>query len=346
MTAKKENPYTLSFGKEPLSFIQRDFQSDDIIESFLSNNPTYQVSMFTGVRGSGKTVALTNIANRIGKHKDWIVVNLNPERDLIKTLAAELSNRKELLQLFKDAKINLSVFGLGLEISGTPSIMDEAVILRKMLKKLTEKGKKVLVTIDEVTPSKEFRIFANQFQIFIREKLNIFLLMSGLYENIENLQNEKTLTFLYRSPKIELKPLNLSLIKKSYEDNLKVNKLEAKEMAIFTKGYAFAFQLLGYLCYKKHKKLKEVIDDFDVYIEEYVYEKIWSECSEKDKKILSTLGEEPIKIEKIRKATKMKTNEISVYRKRLMKKGLVTSSNYGELELSLPRFKQFIENNY
>ena len=39
--------------------------------------------MITGVRGSGKTVMMTNIASEMRKQSDeWIVVELNPNRDL------------------------------------------------------------------------------------------------------------------------------------------------------------------------------------------------------------------------------------------------------------------------
>ena len=57
----KNNPFSLSFGKEPVSLINRNVQSYEIIDTFEDENPTYQVCMITGVRGSGKTVMLTEI---------------------------------------------------------------------------------------------------------------------------------------------------------------------------------------------------------------------------------------------------------------------------------------------
>ena len=250
------NPFSLSFGKEPKNHINRKLDNQEIIKSFLSDNPSANVCMITGVRGSGKTVTLTNIANKIKKEKNWIVINLNPERDLLTSLTAELGNTQELFQLFKDAKINLSFFGFGLEIDGVPPITDIVVALRKMLIKITNSKRKVLITIDEVTPSVNFKQFASQFQIFIREGIDIFLLMSGLYENIEKLQNDKTQTFLYRSPKLELAPLNTILMANSYQNLLNIDEKESMEMAKFTKGYAFAFQLLGFYVLKTKHHIK------------------------------------------------------------------------------------------
>ena len=57
------------------------------------------------------------------------------------------------------------------------------------------------------------RSFAHDFQSLLRDDYPVFALMTGLYENIYDLQNEKSLTFLYRAPKIILEPLNYTAIK-------------------------------------------------------------------------------------------------------------------------------------
>ncbi len=84
-----------------------------------------------------------------------------------------------------------------------------------MLSHIKRLGKRLLITIDEVINSENIKIFASSFQIFLREEYPIYLLMTGLYENIYDLQNEKSLTFLYRAPKIILEPLNYTAIKKA-----------------------------------------------------------------------------------------------------------------------------------
>lgn len=63
----KNNPFSLSFGKEPVSLINRNVQSYEIIDTFEDENPAYQVCMITGVRGSGKTVMLTEINKLLGQ---------------------------------------------------------------------------------------------------------------------------------------------------------------------------------------------------------------------------------------------------------------------------------------
>ena len=86
-----------------------------------------------------------------------------------------------------------------------------------MLEKIKKKHKRVLVTIDEAVCNDTMKEFVSLFQIYMRQDLPVFLLMTGLYENIYELQNEKTLTFLYRAPKIELRPLNIGMIAEKYK---------------------------------------------------------------------------------------------------------------------------------
>ncbi len=340
------NPFSLSFGKEPLNLISREKLMGEIIEGFTAENPEYQVAMVTGVRGSGKTVFMTEVASRLKEQKEWIVTELSPERDLLHALAAELGHRKELLQIFKDVKINLSAFGFGIEIESEPPITDVVVALDRVLESLTKKKKKVLITVDEAVSNQYVREFTSQFQIFMRKNYNIFLLMTGLYDNIYELQNQKTLTFLYRAPKFEMTPLNSILVEKNYKSVFGIPSEEARAMAETVKGYPYAYQVLGYLCYKRGASYDKVLDEFDAYLGEYVYEKIWSEMSPKDKLVAVALGRsETGKVEDIRKRAEMKSEEFSVYRKRLLNKGIVFSPGYGYLEFVLPRFKEYIDMN-
>ena len=43
------NPFSISFGREPESIINRGLNENEIINSFQSDNPAYQVCMITGV---------------------------------------------------------------------------------------------------------------------------------------------------------------------------------------------------------------------------------------------------------------------------------------------------------
>ena len=339
---KKRNPFSLSFGKEPISCIDRSMQKVEIIDAFEDDNPSHQVCMITGVRGSGKTVLLTEIGKHFRDKKEWVVIDLTPERDLLTSFAAELYNQKELRRLFRVSKINLSFLGLGVQIEGVEPITDINVAIRYMLECVSQHGKKVLITIDEATCNRTMKEFVSVFQIYIRQELSVFLLLSGLYDKIYELQNEETLTFLYRAPRVELTPLHIGSIAKFYQGVFGLNDDDSLEMARATKGYSFAFQVLGYLCYQKSEHWTNVLDEYSHYLDDFVYDKIWSELSAKDKQVVYAMASvADARVVAIRKKMKMSASLFSGYRDRLLKKGIVTSPDYGRLEFTLPRFREF-----
>lgn len=340
------NPFTLSFGKKPAQFISRITQTNEIIENFKAEVPSNQIYMITGVRGSGKTVMMTTVSNMISKDSDWIAIELNPVRDLLQSLAAKLYGIPELHALFLKASFDFSALGLGVSIENAAPVTDIETALGLMLGELQKIGKRLLITIDEATNSEYIRIFASSFQIFLRQDYPVFLLMTGLYDNLYDLQNDKALTFLYRAPKIVLEPLNYTAVKKHYMDIFELEAKEAEHMARLTKGYPFAFQVLGYLYWENRDRgtIEDILPEYDQYLEEYVYSKIWSEMSELDKKIvyeMSVSGE--TKIKDIRERLGMKSELFSVYRDRLKRKGVVNTEQYGYLTLALPRFEEFVK---
>ena len=344
----KNNPFTIVFGKEPPQLISRDGQIGEIIEDFTSDNPASQVYMITGLRGIGKTVAMTSIVNQLTGRGEWICISISPERDMLKALASKLYTDGGLQKQFIKAKVDLSAFGLGVTIEDGHKFTDIESAITKMLEEIRKQNKRVLIAVDEVSNNKEVRTFVASYQIMLRQDLPVFLLMTGLYDNIYNLQNEKTLTFLYRAPKVALSPLNITAICNRYEELFGIEHEKAWDMAVLTKGYSFAFQVLGYLVWKENKANNPdaVLNQYDEYLEEYVYEKIWSELSEKDRTVLggiAELGGDKVRIKDIRELQEMNSGEMSVYKKRLVKKGLIDASQYGYVSIVLPRFGEFIK---
>lgn len=274
--------------------------------------------IITGVRGSGKTVMMTEISQKLRENDQWIVIKLNPATDLLKGLLSKLNSNKVCAGIIKSAKIDLSFFGFGVAIEGMSPITDEETAIIAILEKMKKNGKRLLITIDEVTNNEFMQVLAGSFQIFVRQDLPVFLLATGLYENIDELQNEKNLTFLYRAPK----------------------------MAELTKGYPFAFQVLGYLTWNHEGDYEAVIDEYEQYLSEFVYDKIWSELSQKDRIVARGIAEvDGGKIKDIRERLGMETNEFNPYRKRLIKKGILSGEMRGYVYFTLPLFDEYVIEN-
>jgi hypothetical protein len=65
--------------------------------------------------------------------------------------------------------------------------------------------------------------------------------------------------------------------------------------------------------------------------------------SEKDRLLTIAIKNSDQSTENIMALSGMKKNEFSVYRDRLIKKGLVVGKTRGQLTFALPRFENFIE---
>ena len=336
------NPYTLVFGQPPLEIIERKSQADRIISEFCQEHPSNYLNLVTGIRGCGKTVFITQIANRLREKKEWIIVNLNPQRELLTALASKLNSDHVLSRIFRDAEINLQAFGFGVGIKGTTPVTDIEEALIRMLRSIRKHGKRVLITIDEVTNSRDIRVFASAYQIFLREELPVFLLMTGLYNQIDRLRNAEGMTFLERAPRTVLSPLNFVAMVDKYINTLKISEEAAVRLAKATKGYSFAFQVVGYYAWEQRDHLDHALIDAKEYLFEFAYQKIWSELSGKDRElVLAVFQSETGEVSRVREIMNWTSNQFNPYRDRLLKSGVISSPQTGYVELALPWFGEY-----
>lgn len=339
------NPFTLTFGKKPTEYIIRRANIEEIENAFLEEPARCQSYLIRGVRGSGKTVLMTAISKEISDKPDWISVDLNSSQNLLDDLAYRLMDACESAAGIINRGVDISVAGFGIGL-GSKSDRDSVSRCEEILNMLKKQNKKLLITIDEVCNNQSMRQLASQFQIWIRKDYQIFLLMTGLYENINAIQNDPQLTFLLRSPKITLEPLGLAQVSRQYESALNVSKEVAMQLAKETKGYAFAFQALGMIYFDSEKlsSMESMLRKLDEYLDEYVYSKIWSGLSEQDRNVVIQLSDEKaVKVKDICEAIGMTSASFSKYRERLLNKGIISAQQHGYVELALPRFKRICE---
>lgn len=340
------NPFSTTFGMEPNNFIQRLEESKQIISEFNDVNPSNYVYLITGVRGSGKTVFLSHIANTLSQDDKWLVIDPGPKDNLLENIASELYEAGKVKHLFLKTEFNFSFQGLTFSIKGENPVVNVLTLIKKMLEYLKKKGKRVLITIDEVDNSTEMKFFIQAYQSLIRQNYPILLLMTGLYDNVSKLQDDKSLTFLYRAPKIQLGSLSLQTIASKYREYLLSDDETSIKLAKLTKGYAYAYQVLGYILYKNNTTEinSKLLEEYDQYLSEYVYEKLYSELSMQEKNVvLAFNSDEIVDMTQLRLKTNLSTKELSVYRNRLIKKGIIKSTSYGYVEFTLPRFNEFLK---
>ncbi len=347
-----QNPFTTTFSKMPeYTYIATD-KTEEILNNYSYEYPSESAYKITGVRGSGKTVILTKVEETLrasqNEKSGWIVLDINPTRNMLQQIAASLdaqglSNKKKR---DVNVKLSASVLGLeaGLEYSDKKDFFDIGIEVEKMIKNAQNKKKKIFIGIDEVSRSDEMIKFASEYGKWLRAGYPVYLVCTGLYENIQELSNVKNLTFFRRATTIQTEPLNFIRVAEMYKNKLEVSSEEARKLAKLTKGYAYAYQQLGVLCFKnKGAALEDIIQQLKSDLFSYSYEKIWEEMSEMDRFLATLLTEkEEYKREEILVLMGEKSKNYSMYRDRLMKRGIIKARK-GYISLALPYFADYIK---
>ena len=349
-----QNPFTTTFSKIPDGTYIATDQTAEIIENFSYDRPSESVYKITGVRGSGKTVLLAKIEEEFErperKNEGWLVYRLTPARDMIKQLASFMYKESFIKEKTKSRSLNISAnvlgTGAGIGVSSTShdELIDVGVELDEMLKTATQKGKKILVGIDEVSKTEDMITFASEFGVWLRAGYSIYLVCTGLYENIEQLVNVKNLTFFRRATTIRTEPLKQVRMSEMYRKKLDIDVSIAKQLAQITRGYPYAFQELGILYFGKgHKEsIESITSDLKAELFSYAYEKIWEELSGEDRAMIRLLlDKEEYKREEVIKNMEKPAN-YSIYRDRLIKRGIITA-RHAFVSLALPFFADYIK---
>ena len=343
---KENNPFTLTFGEPPREYISRYEHQDAVVSTFSAAHPVSRTFLIEGVRGSGKTVLMTKISEELDSRGDWIILNLNATNDLLEDMAERLSGINRKVSDVLDGGFNISVAGFGVGLGASKEPQSNLSIIRNALAELQKKNKKLLITVDEVRHNENTKHFASEFQIMVREGYPLYLIMTGLYDQIYEIQNDPELTFLLRSFKISIEPLNKVQIRNQYSKIFDVGREVASMLAEMTGGYAFAFQSLGmlYYEYRDTMDIDSITEKYEEMLYGYVYRKIWESLSDKDREVVLAMPDHPVKTREMCDALSMDSSIFSKYRDRLIKKGVMVSTKFGQMTLALPRFRSVIQN--
>ena len=350
-----QNPFTTTFSKIPKYTYIHTEKTEEVLENFIYDRPSESVYKVTGVRGSGKTVILAKIEeelkNNSDTYKNWLIFDVNPTRDILGQIAVMLdkagfgTKKKKATGINFSASILGSGVGIGYTAENDNKLFDIGVKIEEMLKTVQSKNAKILIGMDEIYKSEETVMFASEYGKWLRAGYPVYFVCTGLYENIQELSNVKNLTFFRRATTIKTEPLNTIRMAEMYKNKLNVDNKLARTMANITKGYAYAFQELGALYFKKKEDetFDDVLSNLKTELFAYSYEKIWEEMSSEDKFLIKLLTEkEEYKREEVLKLMGDKAQNYSVYRDRLLKRGII-SAKQGYIGLALPYFADYVK---
>lgn len=353
------NPFNPGFGKVPPIYLERSGDIKKVMDNLNNMNSPYQTTLVYGMRGTGKTAFITDISHEVQKRPNWVVANLAMGNPLLPTLIDSIYHQgtSAIKNIFRSVEgITVSAFGITVKAVTNQNISRQYQnLLEMILKKMKDSGTWLLITIDEVKSTPELRQFAAVYQLILREEYPISLIMTGLPQYVSELQNDDVLTFLLRAGRITLTPLNLWAVKSSYAKAFSGQKHISEETLLhitrLTKGYAYAFQLLGYYLWENssgeinEQVVKKILPEYQTDLYRNAYFKMYQGLSETEQRFLQIMAEnsaEDIPVREIEKKMGKPGNYISVYRRRLLDTQLITAPRRGYLQFTLPFFREFI----
>ena len=355
---KKTDPFTRTPGIAGKAYIDNGI-ADEIIENFRSEESAKYVYKITGLRGSGKSVEYSKVIRTLKEDKKWLVYPLSASGEAVPTLISKLSMEKfiDSKEITTSVSSTTSVGGNAVVVSGNESINIQKIftdkeqfyspeaILTKMISIANEKDYRVLIGIDDISKTPEIVRLLSIIGSMLLEGLSVYLLVTGLSENIEDFSSESNLTFFMRADSREIKTLNRFDITYMYEKLLGLDSKEAKRMESISKGYAYAYQVLGTLYFNKKdgETIEDIMPEFERIMFKDTYDLIWKSLTKGEKEVVRCIFKTQDGRAEDIKALMKNPASYSVYRNRLMNKHLVNGDTRGYLSIGLPMFDKFVE---
>ena len=360
-----KNPYNPSFGLRPERFLGRETIINEI-ESVMNNiNSPWRTTLLTGVRGSGKTAILSDLQMRF-KENNEVVVLVTPVEGFLEDILGQVYRQLPKSFASKLPKVTSVNTGLGATFN-VGNKKEEPYFtstfryqITSMLEEVAKKKIKLIILMDEVQKhSPEMRIFITTYQQLLMEGFEIILVMAGLPNAINDILNDKVLTFFRRSMQIKLDFVDYDLVRHDYQEVFTARYSDLSEqviedMVLATKGYPYLIQLIGYYMWESlESKSDEALAFKSTMIKVLsalytnVHQLIYTELSNGDKKFVAAMAEDPEKtmVSDIEIRLNRNKGYVSRYRARLIILGVVKAVGHGELAFGIPYMREFILRN-
>ena len=351
------SPFTFTPGKAGDAYIDMHYV-DEIVDNFNDPSSEKYVYKILGLRGSGKSVVYSKVIRALREDPGWKVYTLSSGNDPLQTLIGLMS--KEDFISSNERSVTYSAEGgvegnvlfakgsgkVSAEVKQSPNqhFYSSEAAIKEMMDVASEEGFKVLVGIDDIAKTKDMvRFLSIVGDMVLDDRKKIYLLCTGTSKNIEDFADEPHLSFFVRSDKIEIKELSIPQMTLKYGELLNAPVDEAKKLALYTRGYAYAYQVVGELCYKyKTTELTRVEMEFDAAVADQ-YDIIWGQLSDCERELVKAIVSSKSGETKDIKNRMDNSANYNALRARLNKKHLINTNERGILTIDLPRFTEYVD---
>ncbi|GHT78355.1 hypothetical protein FACS1894104_1430 [Actinomycetota bacterium] len=356
-----------AFGNRPEHLVGRDSIINDFING-LSKPVGHPVraTLYTGLRGMGKTALLLELASR-AESVDFVVARVTANEFMLDEIIQTIQHNGSEYVKTKKRVEGFSVGALGFSFGLTFNDETERkygfrIKLSLLAEELAKYGKGILILVDEVDGnSKVMRELAITYQHLIGENHNIAIALAGLPAALSAVLNDKVLTFLNRANKIELGLLAFSDISLYFDSVFKKlgKTISAKVLdhaVSATLGYPYLLQLIGYYVLEYTASDTSIeIDTVDKAVLSSKREMVSSifatslnPLSQRDREFLQHLALEGdcASIATIRERLKVSQASVQQTRARLLDSGVITAPRRGEIAIALPYLGTYLRGEF
>jgi hypothetical protein len=355
-----------TFGNRPEQYIGRD----GVIENFMEGlrepiGSRNRCTLFLGQRGMGKTALLLELSDRASQ-AGFVVARVTAHEGMPAAIIEQFQLNGS--QYFDDEKrkvtgVTAGMLGFTFGLTFSEAAERQYGFRSKMsllCDKLAEKGKGVLILIDEVRTSAAMREVASAYQELVGDRKNIAIAMAGLPHAVSSVLNDSVLTFLNRATKVELGLISTNQIRAYYERAFKSIGIRASvdmidRAASSTRGFPYLMQLIGYYVIQYASQggvlTNSIMDRVETAamgdLEDNVFKPILAPLSDNDRIFLKALARcgETATTAKLQEALGAKGPAIQPYRKRLIEVGIIEAPRRGELVFAVPYLAEYLLDN-
>jgi hypothetical protein len=367
-----QNPFRPSFGVTPPLLAGRDTEIlafGDALDA--GPGAPGRATLYTGVRGIGKTVMLNEAENQ-ARQRGWVTVSETAVPGLVDRLTAHrLPEVAAALELSKTGRRVTGVafpFQLG-GITWQPPAAEHRADLRAQLGALTDHlsdhGTGLLLTVDELHRADRagLRELAATIQHCFREERPIAFAGAGLPTAVADLLNDDVLTFLRRADRYHLGAVDPADVADALRTPLHATGHTITDPALDvatagTGGYPFLIQLVGFWMCKLADNTAasahgSVIDDAAAAagvqaarrrLGSLIHEPALRDLSHVDRTFLAAMAVDdgPSRMADIAARLTADANYASQYRLRLIAADMIHPAGHGHVDYTLPYLRDYL----
>lgn len=358
----ERNPFTPSFGSEPLVMAGREDIVSSMQRAFENGvGDPRLTSVFIGARGTGKTALLNEVPGIAAEH-GWVCASSTALPGMLEDLYQRAhAAASELMEPEAQTRLTGITVGnaLGLEWEHPDAAEGNwRTRMYEVLDALEEQGSGLLFTVDEVRADlDEMVLFASVYQHFVREQRNVALLMAGLPGNVSRLLSHKSASYLRRSKQFRLKRIPDASISKAVRQTVESGggtiDSDALDLAVRAiDGFPYMMQLVGFNMWEQAlPNVRISRSDAETGIElaladmrDSIYQNTLAELSNGDVAFLEAmLPDDAISLmADVIKRMGVSASYASQYRLRLIDQGVIGERGRGRLGFDIPGFKDYL----